>query len=356
MEQDQYLTLFQQYAVRMKEIRLLSTPDLNDIKDPDEFGRILAENFAKIGKLAIENRKIINDVLKPIMSSDVELTDSMRKMLQQFDELLVDAMAKKVKRDYFLISALTRYDSDELDEIRRQAIENRNKLAEYLDKESFTGLSTEAKVAALQFSLMGALLYESNLYAMPDSWWEDCLSILEQAAGILKDPFYRKQLPDYDWDSYEFRIYYYGSYLAYSFIPKHVAQKVYIYTDKAVGFLENTTNDAILAAVNVQQEKDLRYMASVLAGYTPAREACDRLYSAYEARDAEDYSLTGTDKNLDTPALYLSTAKMTNLQLTETDFDRYIEIQKSVLDYIYNIPKQSSVYMKCVTLLTNFPQ
>ena len=74
MEQDQYLTLFQQYAVRMKEIRLLSTPDLNDIKDPDEFGRILTENFAKIGKLAIENRKIINDVLKPIMSSDVELT------------------------------------------------------------------------------------------------------------------------------------------------------------------------------------------------------------------------------------------------------------------------------------------
>ena len=50
MEQDQYLTLFQQYAVRMKEIRLLSTPDLNDINDPDEFGRILAENFAKIGR------------------------------------------------------------------------------------------------------------------------------------------------------------------------------------------------------------------------------------------------------------------------------------------------------------------
>ncbi len=50
MEQDQYLTLFQQYAVRMKEIRLLSTPDLNDIKDADEFGQILTEKFSKIGK------------------------------------------------------------------------------------------------------------------------------------------------------------------------------------------------------------------------------------------------------------------------------------------------------------------
>ena len=71
MEQDNYLTLFQQYAKRMREIRLLSTPDLNDIKDPDEFGRILKDNFSRIGKLAIENRKIINEVLKPIISSDV---------------------------------------------------------------------------------------------------------------------------------------------------------------------------------------------------------------------------------------------------------------------------------------------
>ena len=59
----------------MKEIRLLSTPDLNDIKDPDEFERILIENFQKIGELAVENRKVINDVLKPIMSADTELTD-----------------------------------------------------------------------------------------------------------------------------------------------------------------------------------------------------------------------------------------------------------------------------------------
>ncbi|MBO6215044.1 MAG: hypothetical protein J6N76_05860, partial [Lachnospiraceae bacterium] len=393
MGQNQYLTLFQQYAERMREIRLLSTPDINKINDPDEYGRILTENFRKIGKLAIENRKIINDVLKPIISSDVELTDEMREMLLRFDELLVDedsmeevdvhlseiinriltehelmvgedddenakvqAMAKKVKRDYFLISALTRYDSDELEGVRRQAIENRNALAKYLDKKVFAGLTVEAKGAALQFSLMGELLYESNLYAMPDLWWKECLSILDQAEEILKDPFYREQLPDYDWGAYEFRIYYYGSFLAYSVIPKQVAEKVYIYADKAMNFLEDKANESIRAVVDVQQEKDLRYMASVLAGYTPAREACDSYYSAYEARDKEDYSLSGTDKNLDTPSMYLRTAKMTKLKLSEMDFDRFIEIEKSVLDYIYNIPKDSSVYMKCVTLFTNFPE
>ena len=393
IEQNQYLTLFHQYVKRMREIRLLSTPDLKEIKDPDEYGRILALNFSKIGELAVENRRIINDVLKPIISSDVKLTDEMREMLLKFDELLVDedsmeevdihlseiinrilnehellvseeddenarvqAMAKKVKRDYFLISALTRYDSNELEGIRRQALENRSTLAKYLDKELFVNLSAEAKGAVLQFSLMGVLLYESNIYAMPDSWWGESLSILDQAQGILKDPFYKDHLTDYDWEAYEFRIYYYGSFLAYSLIPKHVAKKVYIYADKAVEFLEKTSNDAIRAVVNVQQEKDLRYMASVLAGDIPAREACDSYYSAYESRDKEDYSLIGADKNLDTPSFYLSTAKITQLQLTEMDFDRYIEIENSVLEYIYKIPKQSSVYMKCVTLMTNFPQ
>ena len=393
MEKDQYLTLFQQYTKRMREIRLLSTPDLNDINNADEYERVLIENFSRIGELATENRKVINDVLKPMISADVELTDEMREMLQQFDKLLVDedsmeevdvhlseiinriltehelmvdedddenekvlAMGKKVKRDYFLISALTRYDSDELEETRRQAIENRNALAGYLKKDAFSRLNEEAKGAALQFSLMGALLYESNYYAMPDSWWDECISILDQAADIYKDPFFREQFPDHDWETYRFRIYYYGSFLAYSFIPRHVAEKVYVYADKAVDFLLHNDNENIRAAVNVQQEKDLRYMASVIAGYTPAREACDLFFSAYEARDKEDYSLTGINENLDTPSMYLNTAKMTNLKLTEMDFDRYNQIERDVLDYIYNIPKQSSVYMKCVTLLTNFPQ
>ena len=290
MEQDQYLTLFQDYTKRMREIRLLSTPDLYDIKDADDFERILIENFQKIGEMAVENRKVINDVLKPMISADTEITDEMRKMLLQFDKLLVDedsmeevdvhlseiinriltehelmvdedddenekvlAMAKKVKRDYFLISALTRYDSDELEETRRQAIENRNALSAYLKKDAFSLLNDEAKGAALQFSLMVALLYESNYYAMPDSWWDECLLILDQASGIFNDPFFREQLPDYDWETYRFRIYYYGSFLAYSFIPRHVAKKVYVYADKAVEFLLHNDNEDISAVVYPQK-------------------------------------------------------------------------------------------------------
>lgn len=69
MSQDNYTEMFREYAERMKEIRLLSTPGLDEIEDAGEYGHILVENFSKIGKLAAENRRIINEILKPMLSA-----------------------------------------------------------------------------------------------------------------------------------------------------------------------------------------------------------------------------------------------------------------------------------------------
>ncbi len=392
MSQDNYLKMFREYADRMKEIRLLSTPNLDEIKDADEYGNVLVENFSKIGELASENRSIIDDILKPMLLPEAELTDEMHNLLKQFDELLlksnsfeevdvhlsdvingmlmnhslngdgsldengkVISMGRKVKRDYFFVSTLNRYNSIELPQVRQKAIENRNILASYLEKDNFLKLNDDAKSATLQFSLMGALFYHSNFYEMPDSWWLEALSIFEQAEKILHDPFYRENYPDYDWESYEFRIYYYGSFLTHSFIPGEIAKRVYEYADKTVKFLERTKKEAILKAVDIEGQRDLKNVASVLAGYTKARKVCDIIYEAYGKRDREDYSIAGLESNLNNPSLYLRIANMKEMQLNEGDYERIREIENSVLEYIYRLPKRSSVYMKCITLLTNFP-
>ena len=101
--------------------------------------------------------------------------------------------------------------------------------------------------------------------------------------------------------------------------------------------------------------KDLQNMSAVIAKIKPARDACDELFREYEKRDPEDYSLTGINSNLDTPSLYLSTAKITGLELTREDYSRYTQIEQNVIKYINRLPKQSDVYMKCATLLTNYP-
>ena len=278
-----------------------------------------------------------------------------KSALPEDDNAKVTAMFKKVRQDYLMLSVLSRYDTDELTKVREKALNNRNELSSYLDKDKFKALNEEEKGNVLLGSLTGALLYESNIYPMPDEWWEKALSILDDAENILKDPFFREMCPEYEWNAYEFRIYYYGSFFAYSYIPKHVAKRVYEYALKAIDFLKKCNNESITSVVDIKQEEDLLYMASVLAGLVSPREACEKFYKAYEDRDTSDYSIIGVNKNLDTPSLYLSLVKMTNLELTEADYDRYREIEKASLKYIYNIPKKSDVYMKCVTLFSNFP-
>ncbi len=389
MEREERIKQIHRYVENMKEIRLLSTPDLNEIDNADDYEKILIENFSKIGMLASENRGYIDSVT-PYFVSEEKLSDTMRDAAMQLIELLVDNnsleevdvhmsellhglliqkqagqstvesdrvifMAKKVKMDYLIVSSLTRYVNGDVDKTRNSAIKNAKALGGYLDKDAFKGLNDEAKGAALQYSLMGALLYENNLYPMPLEWWEEAFSIIDRAEAVLNDPFYLEEYPDYDWESYEFRIYYYGSFFAYSYIPEVIAKRVYGYAQKAVGFLENSNNEAILSVVNIGQMRDLQNMAAVIAGIIPARQVCDELYKEYEKRDRKDYSLTGVNKNLDTPSLYLSTVKMTSMELMEEDYDRYIDIEYSVIKYINRIPKQSDVYLKSVTLLTNYP-
>lgn len=389
---EKYRKIFKEYAERMKKIRLLSTPDLSRIGDSSEYSRTLIANFSKIGEYAVENRKIINEFIKPLISSDERLSEEDKQRLSLFVELLVEdetfeeidvhlsefmndllvnddiriddaiddstkviSMAKKVKRDYYMVSALTRYPNENAEIMRKYALKNRDMLETYLEKDMFEKLSDEAKGAALQFSLMGAMLYENNLVLMPMEYWKKCFDILSRGESILNDPLYRNAFPDYAWDVYEFRIYYYGSFMAYSLLPKEMALKAYDHAQKAIDFLKDCTNENILAAVDEKQEEDLLYLASVQAGITPAREACELFYKAYEERDRNDFSLTGINKNLDTPSSYLNIAKTMNLELNEEDYDRYYDIERSMLDYLYRIPKRSDSYLKCITLMTNLP-
>ncbi|MBR5115582.1 MAG: hypothetical protein IK096_00820, partial [Lachnospiraceae bacterium] len=87
---DDHQNDIREYVERMKEIRLLSTPDLQDIRDANDYSSILVRNFSRIGELAVENRKLVDDFIKPILSSRGNLTAETREKLKLFSELLVD--------------------------------------------------------------------------------------------------------------------------------------------------------------------------------------------------------------------------------------------------------------------------
>ena len=88
-------------------------------------------------------------------------------------------------------------------------------------------LSEEARSAVLLSSVFGVLLYIDFLESHPDSYYAEMLGQLELAERVLADSFYRENMPDYDWESYEFRIYYYGSFLANSRLNRETARQIY---------------------------------------------------------------------------------------------------------------------------------
>ena len=382
--------IFLQYVRRMKEIRLLSTPDLSAIENENDYSKILVQNFSKIGQLAAENRNIINKYALPLFEKPF-LSETEVKLLKLFCDLLLDsetfdevdlhlcelindtllkseldnksientyviAIAKRVQRDYFEISAITRFLNSDTEEKRSQALSHYAELTPYLEKDIFSRLSNEAKSAVLQFFLMGALLFENNFVCREEEYWQKALSIIERGEEILADPFYRDSLSNYDWESFEFRIYYYASFFAYSLLPESIAKKVYVYAKKAIDFLEHCTKENILAAVNKEQEEDLLRLAAVMANYTDAKEVMNELYATYQKRNKDDFSVTGVNANMDTPSSLFYISKMMNVELDERDVDRYDEIENALLKYLYRLPKQSDVYLKCITLFTNFPQ
>ena len=152
----------QEYVDRMKKVRLLSTPDLDQITDAEEYSKLLLHNFSLIGMMAAENRKVIDQLIKPNLPTDHALSEEVRAKLNEFADLLFDnqtfgevdvnlsdlitnrlmeedlhitdqddineyviSISKKIQRDYLIISGLTRFRTERVDAYRQSAIQNR---------------------------------------------------------------------------------------------------------------------------------------------------------------------------------------------------------------------------------------
>ena len=57
-----------EYVDRMIRIRYLSSPDLHGVPNAEAYSEVLLENFRNIGGLAQQNRKLISDIIDPILN------------------------------------------------------------------------------------------------------------------------------------------------------------------------------------------------------------------------------------------------------------------------------------------------
>ena len=80
-----------EYLARTKEIRTLSSPFLKDVHKPEDYSRILRENFVRIGTLAAENREMIIRVMEPMLRAGEPVEEPIVRLLDDLMNGLYDA-------------------------------------------------------------------------------------------------------------------------------------------------------------------------------------------------------------------------------------------------------------------------
>lgn len=221
-------------------IRNLLCPDISDVDDGDSYGQLIRRNYAEIATLSMENREILEEVLypmlavdKPMSSDDISILYDLCEELingQQLGDLdcrLLYIISKRLLREaghgkdplltirqldmhivacYELSHQTKRMKAatDLLEEYRLEGLSVSQRLLDYLAPESFSKIiDREMKYKILMHSRYDSIMYEKN-GCIPELN-EKSLSMLIRSYKLSKDPFYRKNAPDYTWDYHTIR-------------------------------------------------------------------------------------------------------------------------------------------------------
>ena len=361
-----------EYVDRMIRIRYLSSPDLHGVPNAEAYSEVLLENFRNIGGLAQQNRKLISEIIDPILNVpeplDADTIAAVEKLNERLlnasaldnidlplvslltDRLLLDAemkgdhdyririLDKVIENSYHLINTTKRVISDPgiAESHRQKGIAALEELMEYLDRDRFLALTPESRGIVMTNARYGIGLYEYPSSQGGDRT-EQQFRMLEKALEMAQDPFYTGNMPGFDWKYQLFRIYQYLTQIDYTNITSpETLRKALEYTERYTGLWESDPEYCRqYGQYGELQERSLRLR--YLAGMIPKREFLDRIYGMYETRQPRDYSLSSLDMNLELPLDYLRFTDRDNL--SRMDQERIGEIYNSALAYIFYMPK-----------------
>lgn len=368
---EQFRTGLRQYADRMRQIRVLSSPGLEDLKTAEAYSYVRRENFKNIGVLAEENRSFINDTLTPLLSSvepldeetveaikvineellnavDVEsidlpiaslLADRLTEDAERKDEqdYIIEMLDKEIETSYLLVNMTKRISSFGQIAVafRKKGLDALDTLLSYLDKDKFLTLSMDSREIVLVDSRYGAALYE-NMESDESDLILGNIDILEKALDISRDPFFHEAVPGYDWRYRIFRIYEYLSLTDTVNQNLKIRKKI---ADYSRTFLELWLSDPdyYTEFTEYTEVEGQKIKNDYLAGYISKEEYKKRTYDNYLNRDPDQYIMEGYFSNITFPADYISF--LTEDDLTEEKIKKVDEIYRSALAYIFRIPK-----------------
>ncbi|MCR5179334.1 MAG: HD domain-containing protein [Lachnospiraceae bacterium] len=371
---------FDGYVRRMIRIRQLSSPQLGLVNTADAYRLTLSENFRNIGELAGENRRLLKEVIDPILSSDELLSDSTVEQLKSLNANLMDAWAmdnvdlpvmaqlsERLKKD-----AMAKGDDDYLvrqldeeivacyalivqtrriitrpeitDSVRKRGVDALDRLLSYLDKDKYLKLSMESRELVMINSRYGIGMFHTML-PLSKAERRRRMKLLETSMSLADDPWYQKALPDYDWDYHRYRIHMYYSELdEYGNCAGNDEKELAVIADHGEKAEEIWLSDS------KKYEKLDKYSnihAHVMrnrlhAGRISGEEYRKLLLEVYEKRDASRYDVDSIVDNIEFPREYI--AALDRDAMTEEQRNIVGGMYESVLSYIFDMPKLGVFY------------
>ena len=392
MEERSLRKQFAEYVERMRKVRLLSTPSLEDISVAEDYSSLLRSNFKKIGDYAGENRVMLDEVLFPLLNKKASLTAVETAELDQLNRMLADGamtteidihlsdmisdflsleeekkfalrnkgrsgieerirlLEHRVDILYARLYYCGRSNRNEWEKILEESIASYEEAVSYLDKKIFASLTAETRFTLIMLAINGTSMYNTrpnaegsvNMgLAMQQKKWLD--SILD----ILDDPFYIDLLTE---ENRKKAVLYIHSYIAAFGLLNGLSQQLYNEAHACAMKLESEwkechdLNERELFLLSI---RELQLYTSFFSDSTELEDCLEKAIDIYEMRDAADYSYKGVIPNLSIAnAVYFVLAgscKKKSFFLNERKEKLLYDIPLDVVRYLHKAPKRENL-------------
>ncbi len=367
------------YVENTAKIRELSTPEVVNMKNAADYSMRLRHNFISIGKLANENRQILQEELFPYLEDGVHISQEQLNDLGEFCDELLDAynldnldpaihdmLSRKLldtARDdedagevvlgidreivscYTMMNITQRLISfpEIADAYRKRGFNAAAQIVDLLDPEAFAALpDDESRELVLINSRYMWSLYEGQRLSEDES--RRNYEMLVKALSLADDPEYVKRLPDYNWRNHKFRsLNYISMLLDYHNrrgMPPEVVSKVADRVDE----MDRLWHDEPEFYSQLMEENELK-LHRLRARFESGRMDIDTYHknmrALYDMRDPSDYGLYGMTMNLMLPTEYILTLDPDHV--TEYEKHTLAKFYSNALSYAFNMSGRDSM-------------
>ena len=373
---------FDQFVERMAKIRELSSPELYDFDDANDYSERLRNNFETIGKLAGENRRMLDDVLYPLLEADKELSTEIEEEMGEFSEKLL-SLAEEVTDFENLDLPIMALVSEKLadnalksgsleDQICRMdgailanyslmnmteritsnpAISNKYKERGLQIGDFFLGLIEKDQFLTIEDPKLRELVltnarFSTSFYERSDDPEENekNLVLLEKLLEIPEDPFYQDAVPDYDWNYYKIRTYGYFLQCTDMGNIRHFTKEQLTRIVKAADAAEALIKSDPEYFDNINGNESMPFLCArnrYLLGIITEEDYFKVLMDTYDKRDRKDFSPDGNFANVLIPLEIFSLVRDKKLSAKEQFLIR--RLYQGISAYMFQMPNAGAL-------------